>query len=122
MIVRCPKSTSKCKYNAWLSQTEMQSQLYNEKSAMYCVTYFLFSCDHGMLLVSQTAVCSSWLMLLMVSCIPSLQGAVSDSDSIWPGQGLHLHHFSTCKYLYQCQVGRKKPCSSDLVAIFGLCA
>lgn len=58
-------SKSKYKYSAWLSQTEIQSRLYNEKSAVYCVTYFLFSFDHGMLLVSQATVlpagwCYSW--------------------------------------------------------------
>lgn len=39
--VKCPKS--KCKHGVWLSQTEMQSCLYNKKSAMYCVTCFLLS-------------------------------------------------------------------------------
>lgn len=87
-IVGCPKGTGKCKCSAWLSQTEMQSQLCNEKSAMCCITYFLFSFDHGMLVVSQN---SCWLALLMVSSSHSQQGALSDSDSAWPGQGLHLH-------------------------------
>lgn len=117
-IVRCPKSSNKCKYSAWLSQTEIQSQLYNEKPAMYCITCFLFSFDDGMLLVSQAVICSSWPVLLMVSSIPSLQGALSGSDSVWPWQGPHLCHFSMYNCLYLCQVGRKKPSSSHYVAIF----
>lgn len=87
-IVRCPKGTGKCKCSARLSQTEMQSQLCKEKSAVCSITYFLFSFDHGMLVVSQN---SCWLALLMVSSSRSRQGALSDSDSAWPGQGLHLH-------------------------------
>lgn len=56
-------------------QSEMQSEQCIEKSAMCCITYFPYSFNHGMLLVSQPAFSSCWPALVMVGSISFWQGA-----------------------------------------------
>lgn len=99
---------SKYKYNAWFFQTEIRSPSVQwEVSCVLCylLPFLLWSWDASFQLGHHS---TSWQVLLVVSSILSLQGALGDSSLVWSGQDLHLHHFSIYKHILFIPVSSRK--------------